>query len=327
MSPKPRVEYVTTQDGWKIALHRHRGTKRRFPVLLVHGLASNYRNMDFPVKDLSVARYLAKQGYDCWIVDLRGSGLSKKNFFRAYKWYFDDFVFQDLPAAVEKVLEVTGAPKLHWIGHSLGGLLAYPFAQCFPRKNILKSLTTIAAPVTTASRPGYFKHTYRIDSLLRFIPVVPYRTLSKVAKIFANYVLGRDDHYLFAKENMTREIFTQILTHAVESVPSSLILQIHSWLRHNHFVSKDGKINFMGNLEEITCPILMIAGSVDSFTTMADIRLAFRKIPNAKKELLIFGKDRGHQTEYGHVDLILGKNAPKEVYPHILRWLEEHDKK
>jgi pimeloyl-ACP methyl ester carboxylesterase len=326
-SPKSLVHYVFTQDGWKIALHHHPGKRRNFPVFLVHGLASNASNMDLPLKDLSLARYLSQNGFDAWVVDLRGSGLSKKKFFKRYRWYFDDFVFQDLPAAVEKILEITQAPRLHWIGHSLGGLLAYPFAQYYSRKNILQSLTTIAAPVTTSSRPGYLKHTYRWDTLLRLIPVVPYRTLSKVAKIFADYLLGREDHILFAKENMTREILTHILEHAVESVPSSLLLQIHDWLRHNHFVSKDGKINFMGKLEEITCPILMIAGSVDSFTTMADIRLAFRKIPNAKKELMVFGKSRGHETEYGHIDLLLGKNAPKEVYPHILRWLEEHDNK
>src|SRR5688572_3629564 len=130
LSPKPIVDYVTTQDGWKIALHRHHGTKRRFPVLLVHGLASNYRNMDFPIKDLSLARFLSQHGFDTWIVDLRGSGLSKKKFLR-YRWYFDDFVFQDLPAAVEQIMKVTKAPRLHWIGHSMGGLLAYPFAQCF----------------------------------------------------------------------------------------------------------------------------------------------------------------------------------------------------
>ncbi len=326
-SPKAIVHYCATRDGWKIALHRHEGKKRRHPVLLVHGLASNFYNMDFPIKDFSLAKYLSRNGFDVWIVDLRGCGLSKKGLLKRFRWYFDDYVFQDLPAAVEKIREVTGSSRLHWVGHSLGGLLAYPFVQTFGEKDILQSLTTVAAPVTTASRPGYFKHTYRVDTLLKFFPVVPYKMISKVTKVFVNQIMGMDRQLLWAKDNMTREILSHILEYAVESVPSSLILQIHDWLRHNHFVSRDGKINFMEKMHEITAPILMIAGTADSFTTVADIRLAFRRIPNAKKkELLVFGKSKGHKSDYGHIDLLLGKNAPQEVYPKILKWLEQHDR-
>ncbi len=326
---KSKVYYAQTSDGWKIALHRHHGDARRFPVLLVHGLASNYRNMDFPLQDLSLARFLRGQGFDSWIIDLRGSGLSKKGKSTPYRWYFDDFVFQDLPAAVDLVLQETGAKKFHWIGHSLGGLLAYPFCQTFHMKNSVQSLTTIAAPMTTRSKPGYFKHLYRLDALLKILPRLPYKSLSRIASRFINPILGMNDHVLFARDNMTEEILKSVLQHTVESVPSSLILQIHDWFRHNYFSSRDGKVNFMENLEDMTMPILMIIGSIDSFTPLSDIRLAFRKIPNAEKTLLIFGKDKGHQTEYGHIDLILGKHAPREVFPQILNFLisSDHPKK
>lgn len=324
-SNKPEVHYARTQDGWKIALHHHPGKRSRHPVLLVHGLASNYRNMDFPIKDLSLAHHLSKKGFDCWIVDLRGSGLSKKGTFQPYKWYFDDFVFQDLPAAVDTLTTLTGAKKFHWVGHSLGGLLAFPFAHNYHRRNVFQSLITVATPVTTASRPGYFKITHRFDRIIKLFPRLPYKTLSKMATRFVDLVLGLEDNALFSRENMTREILITIMEHAVESVPTSLILQIHDWLNHQYFASKDKKIDFMKSLEELSMPILMIAGSVDSFTPLADIRLAFRRLRSAKKTLMVFGKSRGHEHDYGHIDLLLGKNAPKEVYPEIVRWLEEHD--
>jgi len=294
-------------------------------VLLVHGLASNYRNMDFPIQDLSLAKYLSHKGFDTWIVDLRGSGLSKKSAFKAYKWYFDDFVFHDLPSAVDTMLVLTGAKKFHWVGHSLGGLLAFPFSHYYHRKNVFQSLTTIASPMTTTSRPGYFKMTHRFDRIIKLFPRLPYKTISKIATRFVDLLLGLEDNALFSRDNMTREILVAIMQHAVESVPTSLILQIHDWLNHNYFASKDKKIDFMHSLEALTMPILMIAGSVDSFTPLADIRLAFRRLPSTKKTLMVFGKSRGHEHDYGHIDLLLGKNAPKEVYPHILNWLEEHD--
>jgi pimeloyl-ACP methyl ester carboxylesterase len=326
LSPKTKVHYVKTSDGWKIALHRHQGKQGKHPVLLVHGLASNYSNMDFPIKDLSLAHYLRKHGFDAWVVDLRGSGLSKKSPLKKLRWFFDDFVFQDLPAAADYIFETTQKRKLHWVGHSLGGLLAYPFSQTFHKKNVIKSLITVAAPMTTHSRPGYFKHLYKWDAFLRFLPWVPYKSLSKVASYFLETLLAMDDHVLYSKDNMTPEILKTMLHHAVESVPSSLILQIHDWFRHNYFSSRDRNINFMENLDQLMMPILMIVGSIDTFTPAADIRLAFRKLPNAEKTLMVFGKNRGHENEYGHIDLLLGKNAPKEVYPNILDWLMKHDR-
>lgn len=324
-SPKSSVHYTKTEDGWTIALHHHPGKKFKYPVILVHGLASNYRNMDFPIKDLSLAHYLSKAGFDCWIVDLRGSGLSKKGPFTAFRWYFDDYVFYDLPAAVDAILKETGAKKIHWIGHSLGGLLSFPFAQFYKKSQVLRSLTTIASPMTTTSRPGYFQVTHRFDRILKLFPKLPYRTLSRVAVRFVDLLLGLEGNALFSRDNMTREILVEIMRHAVESVPSSLILQIHDWLNHNYFASRDKKIDYTESLSSMTMPILMMAGSVDSFTPLADIRLAFRRIPSEKKTLMVFGKSRGHEHDYGHIDLVLGKNAPKEVFPQILNWLKEHD--
>ena len=39
-------------------------------------------------------------------------------------WCVDDHLFKDLPAAVALVLEESGARQLHWVGHSMGGMLA-----------------------------------------------------------------------------------------------------------------------------------------------------------------------------------------------------------
>jgi len=37
--------------------------------------------------------------------------------------------------------------------------------------------------------------------------------------------------------------------------------------------------------------------------------------------MLPFGKAYGHADHYGHVDMLMGKNAEKEVFPEILKWL------
>jgi hypothetical protein len=39
----------------------------------------------------------------------------------------------------------------------------------------------------------------------------------------------------------------------------------------------------------------------------------------------VFGPEHGHADHYGHFDLLVGRNAVREVFPHIDRWLDEHD--
>ncbi len=325
MEPKKKLYWARTKDGWKIALHRYVGDSR-FPVLLVHGLASNHTNFDFPVDELNFARYLNRQGFDCWIVDLRGSGLSKRSTLRPQKWCFDDFVFQDLPAAVDKILQVSKSTKIHWVGHSMGGVLAFPFFQTFSKTKVIRSLITVATPMTTHSKPGYFKYLYPLDGFIRLLPSVPYRTLSKIAVLFHRPILRMEDHVLFARSNMDENILKNLMNHSVESVPSSLILQIHDWLRHNRFASLDGKFNYLDKLDQIKLPILMAVGSIDTFTPEADLRLTVRKLPKANMTLKVFGKNNGHENDYGHIDLLLGKNSPREVFPELSKWLKRQDR-
>jgi len=45
-------------------------------------------------------------------------------------------------------------------------------------------------------------------------------------------------------------------------------------------------------------------------------------VKSQDKTLAVFGPENGDTLPYGHGDLLYGENAPKEVYPIILRWLE-----
>ncbi|MFB6347350.1 MAG: alpha/beta hydrolase, partial [bacterium] len=119
------LHYATTDDGIDIGLWRHRADRKDAdPVLVVHGLGVNHRHMDLD-GPCSVAKHLQSRGYDCWVVVLRGRGVSETP---DQSWNFDDFAQRDLPAAIDYVLEETGRDELHWVGHSMGGMLYYAVA-------------------------------------------------------------------------------------------------------------------------------------------------------------------------------------------------------
>lgn len=40
---------------------------------------------------------------------------------------------------------------------------------------------------------------------------------------------------------------------------------------------------------------------------------------------MVASRDEGFDSDYGHIDLVLGKDARREIYPHVSAWLERED--
>ena len=102
----------------------HPPNKRRYPILLVHGLLQSsgaYCVND----DSSLAFYLCKSGYDVWLGNNR-CGFNPKHQLlssadpRMWNWNIRQMGVMDLSALVSRVLSETGFPKLGLICHSQG---------------------------------------------------------------------------------------------------------------------------------------------------------------------------------------------------------------
>ncbi|KAF3651116.1 Triacylglycerol lipase 2 [Capsicum annuum] len=77
----------------------------------------------------SPAMILADNGFDVWISNIRGTRYSRRhvsldpNSADYWNWTWDDLVVHDLPALIDLVFKQTGQ-KIHYIGHSMGTLIA-----------------------------------------------------------------------------------------------------------------------------------------------------------------------------------------------------------
>jgi len=103
---------------------RDTSAKRRYPVLLIHGLlqsAGAYCCND----DDSLAFYLHKSGYDVWLGNNR-CGFSPQHTLlkpsdpRMWAWNIRQMGVMDLPAFVSRILSETGFSKLGLVAHSQG---------------------------------------------------------------------------------------------------------------------------------------------------------------------------------------------------------------
>ena len=118
------------------------GDPKNPPLLLCHGLAAN--SLQF-VKD---AAFYAEQGYFTIVPDLRGHGRSvcPQNRTDAA------FSIPALAADIVAILDELNIESTHWVGNSLGGLLALSLMQTDPSR--LKSFTSFGTSYSL-SIPGF----------------------------------------------------------------------------------------------------------------------------------------------------------------------------
>ena len=107
---------------------RYRGMKLRTP--LAHWAQNDPYIVEDPMLYFSLGQYLWNQGYDPWFANYRGIGRGayKSECIKGDKVTLDTWATLDTPAAINKVIEVTGFKPVIG-GHSTGGLVSYAFLQ------------------------------------------------------------------------------------------------------------------------------------------------------------------------------------------------------
>lgn len=322
------VHFATTEDGWQVAISKYAANtkpaiKKKHPVLLCHGLACNRLAFDMR-EDFSFSKWLADQGYDVYAVDLRGHGLSQKP--GAYSplitpqkwgWGFNHYANHDLPTAMQYVLEDSGKSSLHFVGHSMGGLLLYALAA--QQNAQIKSGITIGSSLDYSGHPSIFKKLAPLARFAQVLPFVPLNSAIKFNGLLSQISPRLIDSSLAHPDNVDIKDYQRLTANAFHPVSSPVLSDLA------RAITGEGINNEMGQpyhqlLKEkgYPFPILAISGEADS---QCSPKIA-RRFGTEHKA---FGPGNGQKQNYGHHDLIMGKTAQQEVWPHIDDWIRKHD--
>ena len=118
------------REGVKLHLECFRSEKGGDPLLLVHGLTYSSHEFDVDVKDYSLARFFANNGFNVWMLDIAGYGSSQEV---ADGFLPDsDYAAEDIAAAAKTILEREGRKSLDVLGWSWGTVTSGRFAANYP---------------------------------------------------------------------------------------------------------------------------------------------------------------------------------------------------
>lgn len=322
------VHFVSTGDGWRVALNRYRPVPgvvlREAPVLLCHGLGCNRHAFDLEPRR-SLARLLAQRGYDVWVLELRGHGLSTHpGFLRrfSYGWSFDDYVLQDAPAAIERVLALTGADSLHWIGHSMGGLLLYSLMARGLAERV-RSGIVVGSSLDYSDSLSEFHLGLKMLWLTRVLPAVPLGAIVRFVSPFSGLFANPLERFNVWSSNVEGALIRRLHAVGFHGVSAPVLRQLASAFSPGGLRSKDGAICYADALPRTTTPVLALAGDEDRQCPPAAAEKTVAVL-GQRGRLEVFGREHGQEDHYGHFDLLIGRRAREEVFPVLYDWLEEH---
>ena len=250
-----------------------------YPIVIAHGTISN----GAAVQDLAL--YLAGLGYDCWILEWGGHGNSRT---ARERQNFEYPAFNDLPAAVDTVLNMTGQSKLFWVSHSGGGHLPLMYLARNPKKqNQFAGLVTLGAQATD----GAMGIRYRLRA---------------AALWGVTTLLGQTPKALVSVGS--------------EGEPSCLLAQWAVWNLQGQWLGKDG-FDYLAGLGSIGIPALMMAGGNDNIAPVSGCLKVFKALGSEDKSWRVCSTAEGFTKEFTHGQLIRGKAARAEVFPMVEEWI------
>jgi len=304
--------YYETDDGWQAALFclpPLPGASGE-PVILAHGLGVNRHSLDWS-GSLSLARALQRAGFAVYLMEHRGDASAiPPEGSRGWDFDFDDIAIHDVPAAVDAAREHSGYPRVHWIGHAMGGQLLYAFLA-HSRGDGVGAAATLCAPVTFTTSDSIRRAAALTRLLLPKAAQVPARA---AAAVLAPTVRGENR---IAGAEIARPVTRGVMVHGSRDLSGAMVHQVARWLTSGVLCDRDDRVDYAEALRGITLPLMLVTARGDSLCPPEHAAPVLDFL-NGPQGVLVL--DRG----WGHLDPLLGARAPDRVFPRLVSWLDTH---
>jgi polyhydroxyalkanoate synthase len=288
------------------------------PLLIVYSLFNRSYIVDLQPGN-SFVEHLLNAGFEVYLLDF---GIPDE---RDAANTLDDYADDYLPAAVERVREISQDERINILGYCFGGVLSLLYAA-HHLDAPLRSLTALTTPADferLGQLGDVFSGGLDIETLLDNDGNVPadvilqgFRTLRPTAGITQYVDLWErlwSDEYVAAYQAMTGWATDQV------PLPGGVARQIVEMVRENPMMTE--RLVVGGDrirLSDITVPFLHVLASRDHI------------IPESAAGPLIglVGSPDKHELrlDAGHVGLFVGKTAAKTTLPTIIDFLKQRSK-
>ena len=332
----PQVAFFKTVDGVRLRLTRYQGGAKG-PVILSHGLGVSSLIFSIDTIETNLLEYLFAHGYDVWLLDYRSSIELPSATLQASG---DDVAAKDYPAAVAKVLELTGAKSAQMMVHCWGSTTFF-MAMLAGLKGVRSAVasqiaTEIRAPLATRIKTGLHLPSFLKEAGVETLTAYVDNHEGLLAKIYdvglklyplelKNRCTSATCHritFMYAPlyEHANLNDATHDALHEMFGVANmKAFAHLARLANTGHLVDFEGKNIYLPHLDRLAIPITFIHGAENECFLPESTEITLNDLSKANGSSLY---KRHLIPGYGHIDCIFGKNAVEDVYPFILEHLD-----
>jgi predicted alpha/beta hydrolase len=289
---------LSLENGDKVHLRQISQSTDGPSVLFIHGAIENGK-IFYTESNKGLAPFLAENGFNCFVADLRGRGGSEPKISRHSTTGQRESIIEEIPAMFEYINNLTGQPVQYLCAHSWGGVLLNSVLARFPEhQKHIKSIVYYAS-----KRSLYNRH---ISKLFQ-ANFIWYTVSSFLTRIYGYLPAKR---FGFGSDDET------VLSHK-EGV---------HWVKKNPWICLFDQFDYGKAITDMALPpILHIAGVNDkALAQKMDIEAFIDESGLGIQQLNMYGKHYQHKVDYDHINLLTAPQAKDETYLDTLNWFNKY---
>jgi poly[(R)-3-hydroxyalkanoate] polymerase subunit PhaC len=304
----------------KATLYRYRSTSRThaLPILLVFALINRPDIFDLRPGN-SFVEFLLEEGYDVFLLDWGEPGDEDADM------GLDNYVCDELPWAMRETLRASGQDELSLLGWCIGGTVVAMHAALNPG-GAARNLVLLTTPVdTSGSLYGNWvaRDSFDPEFVTEVLPSVPGAGIdwaNKMMKPVTNFWTTYRTLWQNVLAGEARAEAYQSMARWVADNPPFPGRAFNQWItwmyKENKFVRN--RVRLRGervDLGQIDQNLLVVTAGADHIAPR----------PGTLPLLdLVSSEDVTHlDRPGGHIGLMAGSKARKEIWPDIAEWLDE----
>ncbi len=264
------------------------------PVFMLHGAIENGL-IFYTKKGKGLACYLAEQGFDVYVADLRGRGKSTPSINVDAQHGQFEAITEDIPLFLNYIAEKT-QQKIHLVAHSWGGvLLASALARFSELAENIRSKTCFGTK--------------------RMVTVKSFEKLFKVNVIWNNLapMLAKKKGFFDAKK------------HGIGSdneTKQSLADSV-AWVKKSNWHDPFDGFDYLEAAKSVNWPPTWhFTGVKDKVLGHATDVNIFIKESNPSAKFTLLSKASGNMENYDHINILTHPNAIDDHFPQLVKWLK-----
>lgn len=333
----PEYHPIKTEDNVNILLTRYKGGSKG-PLMMTHGFGGNRYTFSIDTIDTNLAEYFYANGYDVWLLDYRLSSLLPA---ANDQHNIDQVAMYDYPAAVQKIIEVSGAPQIDILAHCVGSVTLFA-AMLYGLKNVRSIVSNQIACNFFPAFQVKLKSGLHIPQVLDALGI---KSLTAYASSNENWENKLYDKFIKLYAESVAEFCTDPVCQRMTFMFGLLYehtnlndathkANIEMWgaanittyeqlthiIRTGHLINADGEDTYMPHMDRLKLPILFLAGDKNQLFLPESTLTTFNVLKEKNGDEFY---ERTVLPGYGHIDPMFGKNAATDVYPYILKHFEK----